>query len=210
VILLSHRGHWRDIAEKNSERAFRRAFDAGFGIETDIRDRNASLVVSHDMPGDAAMSVADLLDILGSRNLAMALNVKSDGLARALVAQMRARGLSRWFTFDMSLPEMVTQIRLGMPVFTRVSEYERQPLLYDQSVGVWVDSFVSDWHSAADVETWLRDAKQVAIVSPELHGRPHTGFWRRLRESGLTDNPALMLCTDFPEDAAAFFHGSIG
>jgi glycerophosphoryl diester phosphodiesterase len=35
-------------SEQNTEAAFRRALENGFGIETDFRDCGGSLVVSHD------------------------------------------------------------------------------------------------------------------------------------------------------------------
>lgn len=205
MIILSHRGYWHDSAEKNRPAAFHRSFDHGFGTETDIRDRGGDLVISHDTPAEDAITLAHMLDILDGRDLPLALNVKADGLARALQAQMRARGLQRWFTFDMSVPEAVVQIRLGLPVFTRASEYERPPALYDQAIGVWLDAFVSDWFSEGDINAFLQDGKRVAIVSPELHRRDHLKLWRRLRGSIVTDNSALMLCTDLPEDALAFF-----
>ena len=205
MIILSHRGYWKDLAEKNRTTAFERSFNLGFGTETDIRERNGDLVLSHDIADQDVVRLADMLDILGRRDLPLALNIKSDGLARALHSQMKARGLSQWFTFDMSVPETVIQIRLGMPVFTRASEYERQPVLYDQAIGVWLDAFVSEWYSAHDINAFLQDGKRVAIVSPELHARPHLPLWKRLLVSGITDNPALMLCTDRPDDARIFF-----
>lgn len=207
MIILSHRGYWKDLSEKNQPTAFNRSFSLGFGTETDIRDRNGDLVISHDMPGADAITLADMLDILGGRDLPLALNIKADGLGRKLQSQLRARGLTQWFTFDMSVPETVVQIGLGMPVFSRASEYERRPVLYDQAIGIWLDGFLSDWFSPDDVAAFLQDGKRVAIVSPELHRRSHLGLWQRLREAGLTDNPELMLCTDLPEDAQAYFGG---
>ena len=207
MIILSHRGYWKDLSEKNQPTAFNRSFSLGFGTETDIRDRNGDLVISHDMPGADAITLADMLDILGGRDLPLALNIKADGLGRKLQSQLRARGLTQWFTFDMSVPETVVQIGLGMPVFSRASEYERRPVLYDQAIGIWLDGFLSDWFSPDDVAAFLQDGKRVAIVSPELHRRSHLGLWQRLREAGLTDNPELMLCTDLPEDARAYFGG---
>lgn len=205
MIILSHRGCWHDLADRNRPGAFHRSFDLGFGTETDIRDRLGELVISHDMADAQAMSLASMLDILGPRDLPLAFNIKADGLARTLQSQMRARGLTRWFTFDMSVPEAVVQIGLGLPVFTRASEYERRPALYDQAVGVWVDGFISEWFSPGDISAFLQDGKLVAVVSPELHRRDHLDLWRRLRESPVKDNPALMLCTDLPQDAYAYF-----
>ena len=52
--LLAHRGLWQEPAEKNSRIAFERAFQAGFGVETDLRDHGGTVVISHDPPGTTA------------------------------------------------------------------------------------------------------------------------------------------------------------
>jgi hypothetical protein len=205
MIIISHRGYWKDAGEKNQPIAFHRSFDLGFGTETDVRDLRGELMIAHDMPNGSEISLEAMLDILAGRDLPMAMNIKADGLAKQLQAQMNARGLTRWFTFDMSVPEMVVQHRLGMPMFTRASEYEKPPALYEQSIGVWLDAFVSEWYSTADIDAFLQDGKQVAIVSPELHKRDHLALWQRLRGSKTQHHPALILCTDLPEDALAFF-----
>ena len=206
MIILSHRGYWQDVTEKNRPEAFHRSFDLGFGTETDVRDRDGELVISHDMADGSAITLEAMLDILGDRDLPLALDIKSDGTARRLQAQMRARGGGDGPRIDMSVPETVVQIRLGLPVFTRASEYERAPVLYDQAIGVWLDAFVSDWFSTDDIDGFLQDGKAVVIVSPELHRRDHVSLWSRLRRSKITDNPALMLCTDLPQDAQAYFN----
>jgi len=203
MIVISHRGYWKDPAEKNQPIAFHRSFDAGFGTETDVRDVAGRLVISHDMPKGHELSLEAMLDILAGRDLPMAMNIKADGLAVALKTAMSARGLTKWFTFDMSVPETVVQLRLGLPVFTRASEYEPRPALYDQATGVWLDAFVSDWFTEADIASFLQDGKRVAIVSPELHGRDHLPLWTRLGTSPLRHHPKLLICTDFPEDAQA-------
>jgi hypothetical protein len=205
VIIISHRGYWQDPAEKNQPVAFHRSFDLGFGTETDVRDLKGELVISHDMPGGDALTLEAMLDILAGRDLPMAMNIKADGLAKPLQAQMSARGLSKWFTFDMSVPEMVVQHRLGLPIYTRASEYETPPALYEQSIGVWLDAFVSEWYSDSDINAFLQDGKQVAIVSPELHKRDHLSLWTRLRAAAFRHHPGLTLCTDLPDDAVAFF-----
>jgi hypothetical protein len=204
MIIISHRGYWKDPAEKNQPVAFDRSFDLGFGTETDVRDVAGTLVISHDMPKGGELTLDGMLDILGGRDLPMAMNVKADGLAQALQAQMAARGLSQWFTFDMSVPETVVQLRLGLPVYTRASEYERPPALYDQAIGVWLDAFVSEWFTEADINAFLQDGKKVAIVSSDLHKRDHKPLWEMLKSSTVAHHPNLMLCTDLPEDAVAF------
>jgi hypothetical protein len=208
MIIISHRGYWKSAGEKNRPVAFDRSFDLGFGTETDIRDRNGTLVISHDMPSGDEITLDDLLDLLGNRELPLAINIKADGLAKSLQQQMTARGVSGWFTFDMTVPELVVQLRLGLPVYTRASEYEQPPPCYDRAIGVWLDAFEGQWYSAPVIEQFLRDGKKVCVVSSELHGRDHLSLWSSLRESGLVDHPDLMLCTDLPEDAVAFLEGS--
>jgi hypothetical protein len=207
MIVLSHRGYWKEPQEKNRPVAFRRSFDLGIGTETDIRDHDGVLVISHDMADGTAITLEAMLDLLGDRDLPLAVNIKADGLARDLLTAMQARRRSRWFTFDMSVPEMVVQLRLGLPVFTRMSEYEPSPPCYDRAIGVWLDGFHSVWYSAQIVEGLLRDGKQVCIVSPELHGRDYRELWDFLRSSRLASAPNLMLCTDLPELALAFLRG---
>lgn len=209
MIILSHRGYWKDAAEKNQPVAFHRSFDLGFGTETDVRDIKGQLVIAHDMPSGSEISLADMLDILAGRDLPMAMNIKADGLAKSLAEAMGARGLSKWFTFDMSVPEMVVQLRLDLPVFTRASEYEQPPACYDRAIGVWLDAFEGGWYGPKQIEGFLRDGKQVCIVSPELHRRNHAGLWAELKASGIVNHPALMLCTDIPEDAVAYFGSTV-
>jgi hypothetical protein len=198
VDILSHRGYWRTPHEKNSRTAFARSFDLGFGTETDIRDHSGELVIAHDMPDGSELRLTQVLDLLGDRDLPLALNIKADGLGPLLVEAMAGRPQTRWFTFDMSAPELIRQHRLGMPIYTRRSDFEREAVLYDQAQGVWLDAFEGLWFSAKDIAAMLDDGKRVCIVSPELHGRTPDTLWSMLRKSGLYDS-AIMVCTDIPE-----------
>ncbi len=209
MIILSHRGYWKEPSEKNRPIAFHRSFDLGYGTETDIRDMRGELMISHDMPKGTEITLAEFLDILDGRDLPLAMNIKADGLAKILNEAMNARGLTQWFTFDMSVPETVVQLRLGLPVFTRASEYEQPPPFYDRAGGIWLDGFESQWFGAREIEAFLRDGKRVCIVSSELHGRPHAALWEMLRASGLYKHEALMLCSDIPEDATRYFGDSV-
>jgi hypothetical protein len=207
VIVLSHRGAWTSAAEKNRPVAFRRSFDEGFGTETDVRDRGGELVIAHDMAHPDDIRLEDMLDILDGRDLPLAINIKADGLGPALAEQMRARGLTNWFTFDMAAPDLVYQVRIGLPVFTRVSDYEPSPVCYEQAVGVWLDGFEGDWFDERDVASFLREGKKVCVVSPELHRRDPESVWAMLRSPALSGHPGLMLCTDRPQAAAEYFGG---
>lgn len=201
MIVLSHRGYWKAAAEKNRPVAFARSFDLGFGTETDIRDFNRDLIVSHDMPSGDEPTLAGLLEIMAGRSMWLALNIKSDGLGALLLQRMRAAGHTNWFTFDMSVPDLMVQIGLGLPVFTRASEFERQPPCYQQASGVWLDAFESEWYNLSDITAFLDDGKYVCLVSPELHGRDPGPLWTELKASPLKHHPKLMICTDRPEEA---------
>ena len=82
--IISHRGYWKRLAEQNTIKAFQRSFALGFGTETDIRDLQGELVVSHDMPKGDEMRLEKFLALVSSyedaHSLTLALNIKSDGL----------------------------------------------------------------------------------------------------------------------------------
>ena len=46
IKILAHRGFWKEETEKNTKIAFERAFNSGFGIETDLRDIKGEIVIS--------------------------------------------------------------------------------------------------------------------------------------------------------------------
>jgi glycerophosphoryl diester phosphodiesterase len=206
MIFLAHRGHWLHPDDRNSAAALARAVSAGYGLETDIRDHDGALVVAHDPPtGAGLMTLDDLLDLYVSAGApgALALNIKADGLHRPLLEALERWNLTNAFVFDMSTPDTLGYLRRGARVFTRQSEYEPQPAFYAQAAGVWLDCFERDWITAEVVEGHLAADKQVALVSPELHGRAHQDAWERWR--GLAGRGGLMLCTDFPDEARAVF-----
>ena len=55
--ILAHRGVWRISEERNSMSSIRAALDAGFGIETDVRDYKGNLVISHDIADEKCISL---------------------------------------------------------------------------------------------------------------------------------------------------------
>ena len=59
--IICHRGYWQEPSEKNSDIALRRGFSLGLGTETDIRDLNGELVISHDPAKPGVLTFADLL-----------------------------------------------------------------------------------------------------------------------------------------------------
>jgi hypothetical protein len=205
--ILAHRGHWVAASEKNSFAAFARAWSAGHGIETDLRDRDGEVVVSHDPPLADAISFGAFLEAHAAQGAetVLALNVKADGLQPAIARALARHRVRNFFLFDMSLPDTLHYLRAGMPVSVRLSEYESENALLARASGVWLDAFESEWWTPELVRGLCARGKSVAVVSPELHGRPHDALWERLKSLEPAVREKLMLCTDFPAAAENFF-----
>jgi glycerophosphoryl diester phosphodiesterase len=206
--IIAHRGFWLDPSEKNTSIAFTRALNNGFGIETDFRDLNGELVVSHDLPGDDAMPIRDFISlyVAAYQEGWMALNIKADGLQLLIKKMVEDSKMHNYFVFDMAVPDMRGYFSEGVPTFTRLSEYEQVPSFLDNSIGVWLDAFEGEWYDRSVIRTLLERNKQVAFVSPELHGRPHHILWNFLKANQFHQNPLILLCTDFPLEAKEYFH----
>lgn len=215
--VLAHRGLWRSSQERNTRLALATAFQLGFGAETDIRDRGSQLVVSHDMAGNDAWPITDLLDdyVNAGAPGQLALNIKADGLAEELelIIESYIALKEKIFVFDMAVPDMLNYARTSIPFFTRYSEYETAPVLEGKSHGIWMDCLSEKWVQPCEIAKRLHDGQRIAVVSPELHGRMiHQEYWKKLKQellsgkfSNIQTDMNLMLCTDFPELAADFF-----
>lgn len=199
--ILAHRGYWDTVEEQNTAFAFNKADNHGFGVETDIWVKDNQLVISHDSPTKYSPG----FEILSKYNpsMAVALNVKSDNVHYYAKELTKLKGY--YFCFDASVPESIRLIKAGIPVFTRLSEYEPYPAFYEQASGIWMDMFKCNHISAEEIKEHQANGKRVAIVSPELHKRPYMDYWRYLKENDVTD---IMLCTDFPTEARNFFNWS--
>lgn len=208
MIILSHRGYWIAKEEQNTLIAFRRSFDYGFGIETDIRDFKGEIVVSHDPTSDKTLFLAELLELYRTYNIdfPLALNIKADGIQVRLAELLNEFSVSNYFAFDMSVPEGLRYSRDRIAVFTRQSEYEREPAFYDLASGIWLDEFHSHWINDKVIIKHMNKGKKVCIVSPELHHRTFDTEWNHYREiDHQLNNDELMICTDLPYEAGTFF-----
>ncbi len=202
--IIAHRGFWVSEAEKNSPLAFQRALEHGFGIETDIRDFQGALVISHDIPNASCQTVEDFFkQCISFTHGTLALNIKSDGLQAPLQALLARYHIQNYFVFDMSIPDAMGYLRQDMVAFTRQSDHEPTPFLYEKSAGVWMDEFTSHWITPAAIQAHFDKGKKVAIVSPELHRRTYEAEWNEYL--WLKDRPLALLCTDFPDKAKRMF-----
>ncbi len=205
--ILSHRGLWHTPEERNTKEAFIRSFSSGFGTETDLRDICGKIVISHDMPKGNEMSFEEVLQIMDGRNLPLALNIKADGQGKAIKALLSKYNHTNYFTFDMSVPDMVVQLNAGLKVFTGKSDIMPTPVLAENAAGIWLDSFYSDWFSAAEIDEIITSGKKVCIVSADLHKRENSNQWEIIRQCKSVKSNDLLLCTDTPQTAKEFFYG---
>jgi glycerophosphoryl diester phosphodiesterase len=203
--IISHRGYWIDPKDKNTLNAFENTTNFGFGTETDIRDFDLELVVSHDISNKDTLRFNSILELFKKNNLLLALNVKADGLQNLLKQSLDKYDISNYFVFDMSIPDTIMYINMGFNVFCRQSEYENKIPFYNEIKGVWLDSFNDTWYSADLVKEHLKQEKKVCIVSADLHKRDHISHWEFLKSWNFIDNNNLILCTDYPKEAIAFF-----
>jgi glycerophosphoryl diester phosphodiesterase len=210
MIVISHRGYWINVKEKNTIEAFVRSFTQGFGVETDIRDIDGQLVISHDPANHFCMPLERFFQLYlkQATRPTLALNVKADGLQTELKRQLTIFGIENYFVFDMAVPDGLLYIKRNMIAYTRQSEYEQAPSYYNLANGVWLDEFDCHWITDEVVEQHVDAGKAICIVSPELHNRSYFLEWEHYRELDKKfGKNRLMICTDFPQLAEDFFNG---
>ena len=209
--ILSHRGYWKTAEEKNTRIAFERSFELGFGTETDLRDVCGKIVISHDMPKGDEITFEEVLQIMDGRNLPLALNIKADGQADEILRLLAKYNHTNYFTFDMSIPDLVVQVKKGVNAFSGMSDINRNAPLFEKVSGIWLDAFNEEWYNENDIFELLAQNKKVCIVSSDLHKRDTAKQWEMLKNSEIATDKNIgdniMLCTDKPEEAKEYFYG---
>tara|TARA_B110000263_G_C15159886_1_gene441928 strand:+ start:187 stop:831 length:645 start_codon:yes stop_codon:yes gene_type:complete len=209
--IISHRGLWHKPLEQNTLISFKNSIDNNFGFEIDIRSFNGNLVVSHD-PLNIKKKFIDFKDILTyhkkvNSDVIVAINVKEDGLNTLIKQALKEFKIKNYFVFDMSIPDMITYSKSNINFYTRQSEYEKYPALYDEASGVWLDEFYQHWIDEKIVQSHISNGKNLCIVSPDLHKRDFINEWEEYKKILFSSNQSdqLMICTDYPEKAEKFF-----
>ena len=107
----------------------------------------------------------------------------------------------------MSVPDTLGYLAQDMTVFTRHSEYEAGSRLDERAAGIWLDAFERSFVAPDDIDRVLGRGQIAALVSPELHHKPHEDAWRVWRDTLATrsDDARVMLCTDLPDQAETYF-----
>jgi hypothetical protein len=207
--ILAHRGYWNDEIKGNSPEALRLSLEKGYGFESDVRDYQKKLVISHNIADASCQDAEEVFKWLQAYNdqYCFAINIKADGLKNILKEFLKKYAVSNYFLFDMSVPQMVEFREMGLRFFSRQSEVEPIPCMYDDAAGIWIDGFwTTDWITEKLLNAHIANGKEVCLVSPDLHGNPYREFWELLR-SWDVDDRKIMLCTDHPDEAKEVFYG---
>jgi len=211
VDIIAHRGLWLKESEQNSIESLTQAIKSGYGVETDIRDLDGKIVISHDLPNKKNILLSSFLEIYQSLNSfngfkpSIAINIKSDGLHEKLVDLIDRFDVNNYFVFDMSIPDTLKYINLKLNTFIRISEYEIYPRKLKGIKGVWIDQFKKQWFTIDEISKHLIEGRDVCIVSSELHGRDEHELWKNIKHSSFDGR--IMICTDKPRKAEQYFNG---
>lgn len=207
--IISHRGYWKTSEEKNTETAFRRSFQLGFGTETDVRDLNGELVISHDMPKieEEPLSFEKFLEIYNQYNSKelLALNIKSDGLQKKISIAIKKYSINNYYLFDMSIPDTILTMKSKLNFLTRQSDIELNPVLVAEAKGIWMDEFEKEWITSDSISKIIENKRMAFIVSAELHGRENKHQWEKIYNIKILKSECVVLCTDNPEKANEYF-----
>lgn len=174
-----------------------RALPPGLGVELDLRDQGADVIVTHD-PFTTGPTFEAWLEASGPRPLIC--NVKCEGIEARVLATAKAHGVDDLFLLDCTVPAMVKLRRAGERRFavrwSEVEPIESVLAWAGAAEWVWVDCF-SRW-PGTDAE-WARVAEtfRICLVSPELqaHGFESISRFRK----ALGDRRFDAVCTKRPE-----------
>jgi glycerophosphoryl diester phosphodiesterase len=125
--LLCHRGYWIKKNDQNTLESLKRAISNGYGVETDVRDCDGELVISHDLPLKLdSVKLSEFLELYSCLKVrsTLALNIKSDGLHEKLKSLLDEYGVTNYFVFDMSVPDTLGYLLLNMPFAVRLREFD--------------------------------------------------------------------------------------
>lgn len=206
--IIAHRGYWSNDFQKNSPEAIRTALEKGYGFESDVRDYMGRMVISHNIADASCQDAEEVFEWLHEFNdeYCFAINIKADGLKNILQSFFNKYNIKNYFLFDMSVPQMVEFREMGLRLFTRQSEVEPQPTMYEDAAGVWIDGFWStEWITEKLLNQHIENGKEVCLVSPDLHGNSYIDFWKKLKKWEI-DSERVYLCTDYPDEAKEYFN----
>ena len=173
---------------------------AKYGVEVDIRSNDGNLIINHD-PLESGILFSDWLKHYNHGTLI--LNVKEEGLERALIDLMELNNITNYFFLDQSFPFLIKWANLGESrSAVRVSEYEsiETALCISGLVDwVWLDCFTKFPINFSEYKALKDSGYKICLVSPELQGRDNNTDILKIL-SFMKKNNILMdaICTKKP------------
>ena len=167
--------------------------DNNFGVEIDIRDYNGELVLSHDLPTNSSIRLEDFLKKINNQQF-IAINIKSVEIEKNLERIISNMNIKNYFTFDWPIPSLIKAQNNQIICAFRLSEYEKE--VFPNCSWVWIDAFKEIWYNQKELEDLKNRGFNIALVSPELHGR-ESDFkeFEMIVNTGIAD----AICTNNPE-----------
>lgn len=143
--------------------------DNFYGIETDIRDHNKKIVMSHDPFRDGE----DFLKFLKQVDKTIFLNIKSSGLLNKVLKYIKKKKV---FFLDISFSEFdfLYKQNLSSKILLRYSSYEKYKLeekYFKKIKWIWFDFFNQIKITKKDYLYLRKHNKKICLVSPDLLGR---------------------------------------
>ena len=167
-----------------------------FGIETDVRERNNTIVMSHDPFKDGQL-FEDLLKNYNHKFIAV--DIKCEGIETMVVDLLKKYGIRNYFLLGITLPRSLKLIKSGMRnISFHFSEIE--PLgtarnMVSKADWVWIDCFTK---LPLDKESYafLKSHFKICLGAPDLLGRKED---IKIYKEQLKHTPIDAVCTDYPE-----------
>lgn len=203
--IIAHRGFWTDPIQKNSLESLEKGFAAFDGVETDFRDFNGSIVISHDPATKDSITADRLFRSDFGADKIWALNIKADGIGDDLKNALQNFNITNYFTFDMSIPEMFVYRNKKIKFYTSWSDLTPTPLLLNEAAGIWLDSFDRLWYGESDLKRIVDVGLPICFVSEDLHHRETEHQWKLIKKISLSTVSELFICTDKPVEARKYF-----
>ncbi|MBF0508716.1 MAG: hypothetical protein HQK57_07305 [Deltaproteobacteria bacterium] len=144
-----------------------------YGVELDLRDNGARLILQHDpfKPGDDFEEYLRHYD-----HGTMVLNIKSERIEYRVLDLIRSHNIASYFFLDSSFPMIYALTETGEKnVAVRFSELEGLDTVMamaGRADWVWVDCFTRLPIDAAAYRRLKGAGFKLCLVSPELQGRP--------------------------------------
>lgn len=188
------------IAHRRNQIYQLRETDRKYGVEVDIRSSGADLIIHHD-PFHSGELFLDWLEHYEHGTLI--LNVKEEGLEKALIDLMKKRNIDQYFFLDQSFPFLVKYARQGeRRCAVRVSEYESITTALNLAGlidWVWLDCFSKFPITDSEYSALKGAGLKVCLVSPELQGRESESDLREVYERVVQFGYGIdAVCTKLP------------